>query len=131
MPSENNARGLPDLLGDLVTQSSTLVREEVRLVRAEMNEKVGQVGTAAGSIGVAGALLLAGLVILLQAVAAFLVSFGLSVAVSHLLVGLVVAAIGYGMLRAGLNRMKATNLTPERTTRQVAQDATVVKESVR
>ncbi|MBO1079063.1 phage holin family protein [Roseomonas haemaphysalidis] len=137
MPSDLNRttaadpRSVPDLLGDLVQQSSSLVRQEVQLARAEMGEKVSQLGTAAASIGVAGALLLGALIILLQAVVALLVSFGLQAWVAGLIVGVVVALIGYLLLQGALTKMKAANLTPERTVNQVSKDATVAKEAVR
>jgi xanthine/uracil permease len=136
MPSEMNRttpdpRSVPDLLGDLVQQSSSLVRQEVQLARAEMSEKVSQIGAAAASIGVAGALLLGALIILLQAVVAILVAFGLQVWLASLIVGIVVALIGYLLLQGGLKKMKAANLTPDRTVHQVSQDAAVAKEAVR
>ena len=130
MPSDSN-RTVPDLLGDLVQQSSSLVRQEVQLARAEFGEKLGRIGTAAGSIGVAGALLLAAVVILLQAVVAALVQAGLQPWLAGAIVGIVVALIAYLMLRAGISRMKAANLTPDRLTNQLSRDATLAKEAVR
>jgi len=124
-------RSVPDLLGDLVEQSSTLVRKEVQLARAEIGEKVAQVGASAGAIAVGGVLLLAALMVLLDAVVAFLVWLGLSVPLASLIVAVVVAIIGYVVLRGGLNRLKAANLTPERTVTQLSRDASAAKEQVR
>ncbi|MBO1073319.1 phage holin family protein [Roseomonas marmotae] len=130
MSSDTN-RTVPDLLGDLLQQTSSLVRKEVQLARAELNEKIGQVGTAATSIGIAAALLMAAVVILLQAVVALLVTFGLTTWLAGFIVGIVVAGIAYVLLRSGMNKMKAANLTPERTAHQVSRDATLAKEAVR
>jgi hypothetical protein len=130
MPSDIN-RSVPDLLGDLLQQTSSLVRKEVQLARAELNEKISTMGAAAASIGVAAALLMAAVVILLQAVVALLVTFGLQTWVAGLIVGVVVAIIAYVLLRGGINRMKASSLTPERTVNQVSNDATLAKEAVR
>lgn len=124
-------RSVPDLIGDLLQQTSSLVRKEVQLARAELNEKLATMGTAAASIGVAAALLMAALVIILQGLAALLVTFGLASWVASLVVGVVVAAIAYALLRVGMNRMKATSLTPERTVNQVSRDASMAKEAVR
>lgn len=136
MPSDLNrpaadVRSVPDLLGDLVEQSSSLVRKEVALARAEMSEKVSQIGTAAMSVGIAAALLLAAVIVLLQALVALLVRFGMQPWAAGLIVGVVMAGIGYVLLQGGLKRMKAANLTPERTAHQVSKDAAVVKEAVR
>jgi type IV secretory pathway TrbD component len=130
MPSDIN-RSVPDLIGDLLQQTSSLVRKEVQLARAELNEKVTVMGAAAASIGVAAALLMAAVVIILQAIVALLVTFGLSTWVSGLIVGVVVAIIAYVLLRGGINRMKASSLTPDRTVNQVSRDATLAKEAVR
>ncbi|MBC9206410.1 phage holin family protein [Roseomonas aerophila] len=124
-------RSVPDLIADLLQQTSNLVRKEVQLARAEMNEKLTTMGAAAASIGVAAALLMAALVILLQGIAALLVTFGLTTWVSSLIVGVVVAVIAYALLRVGMNRMKAASLTPERTVNQVSRDANMAKEAVR
>jgi archaellin len=51
--------------------------------------------------------------------------------VAGLIVGVVVAIIAYVLLRGGINRMKASSLTPERTVNQVSNDATLAKEAVR
>jgi hypothetical protein len=39
--------------------------------------------------------------------------------------------IGYVVLRGGLSRLKASNLTPDRTVAQLSRDAEVAKEQVR
>lgn len=130
--SHSNDRSIPDLLGDLVDQTSTLVRKEVQLARAEIGEKVTIAGAAAGAIAVGAFLLLASLIVLLQAAVAALVEYaGLSATVSALIVAVVVALIGYIVLRGGLSRLKASNLTPDRTVTQLSRDAGVVKEQVR
>ena len=125
-------RSIPDLLGDLVGQTSTLVRKEVQLARAEVGEKVTEAAAAGASLGIGGALLLGALIIALQALAAFLVQwFGLSPGLSLLLVALLAAGGGYVILRGGLAKLKASNLTPDRTVAQLSRDADVVKEQVR
>ena len=130
--SHSNDRSIPDLLGDLVDQTSTLVRKEVQLARAEIGEKVTIAGAAAGAIAVGAFLLLASLIVLLQAAVAALVEYaGFSATVAALIVAVVVALIGYIVLRGGLSRLKASNLTPDRTVTQLSRDAGVVKEQVR
>lgn len=125
-------RSIPDLLGDLVDQTSTLVRKEIQLARAEMSEKVSVVGAAGASIAIGGVLLLAALIVLLQAAVAALVEYAhLSATVSAFIVAVIVALIGYGVLRGGLSRLQASNLTPDRTVAQLSRDAEVAKEQVR
>ena len=66
-------RSVPDLLGDLVNQTTTLVRKEVQLARAELGEKVSVVGAAGMSLGIGAALLLGALIALIQGAIALLV----------------------------------------------------------
>jgi hypothetical protein len=75
----DTGKSVPDLLGDLVHQTSTLVRKEVQLARAELGEKVSVVGGAATSLGAGVGLLLGALFALTYALIALLVElFGLS-----------------------------------------------------
>ena len=125
-------RSIPDLLGDLVGQTSTLVRKEVQLARAEVGEKFTQVGGAAASIGVGGALLLGALFVLLQAAVLFLAEvLGLSPTLSGLIVAVGAALIGYLILRGGMAKLTPSNLTPDRIAAQLSRDAETVKEQIR
>jgi len=125
-------RSVPDLLGDLVNQTTTLVRKEVQLARAELGEKVSVVGAAGMSLGIGAALLLGALIALIQGAIAFLVEFfGLSSTLSALIVAVVVGLIGYLVLRGGLAKLQNFNLTPDRTVAQLSRDAQVAKEQVR
>lgn len=128
--SADPARSVPDLLGDLVLDFSALVRKEVALARAELNEKIGQVAGAAGGMAIGAVLLLAALIILLQAAVAGLVMLGLSPALASLIVAVAVGVVGGLLLRSGLHRLSEASLTPERTVNQLSKDATVAKETV-
>ncbi|MEJ1161963.1 phage holin family protein [Prosthecomicrobium sp. N25] len=124
-------RSVIDLFGDLVDQMSTLFRKEIQLAKTEMTEKAGQFAGGAAQVGVGGVLLLAALLFFLHAVVAWLDYAGLDPRWGFLIVAILVGAGGYLMLNRGKNEMKATNLTPVRTTEQLQRDAAVVKEQVR
>jgi len=129
--SQDINRSVPDLLGDLVNQTSTLVRKEVQLVRAEVNDKVSLIGAAGMGLATGAFLLLAALIVLLQAAVAALIEYtGLSATVSALIVAGVVALFGYITLRSALSKLKNASLTPHRTVAQLSQDAAVIKEQV-
>ena len=131
MSAGNNNRSVPELLGDLLDQSSTLIRKEIQLVRAEMGEKISTVGASGVAIGGAAVLLLGAVILLLHSLASFLVVLGVPPALAQLIVGLAAALGGYLVLRGALTQLKASNLTPERTTTQLSRDAAAVKEQVR
>lgn len=129
--SQDMQRSVPDLLGDLVNQTSTLFRKEIQLARAELGEKASLVGSAGVSIGAGAVLLLGALIILLQAAVVALVEYAdLPATIAALIVAAVAAVIGYLILRGGLNHLKASSLAPTRTVTQLSRDADVVKEQV-
>ncbi|MCW8086671.1 phage holin family protein [Sabulicella glaciei] len=129
---ENTERSVADLLGDLVDQTTTLVRKEVQLARAELGEKAGQVSSAVISLGAGMVLAIGALIALTQAAIAALVEYaGLSATVSALIVAAVLALIGFLVVRGGIATLRSFNITPDRTATQLSRDAQVVKEQVR
>ncbi len=136
MPSDNTRptdrdHSVPELISAALNQVSTLFRKEIQLARAEMGEKVSQVTGAITPLVAGGGLLLGAVVVLLLALVSLLVSFGISVGWSQLIVGVAAALIGYLLINSGLSRLKATNLMPNRTAEQLSRDAQVAKEQVR
>ncbi|ACG77463.1 conserved hypothetical protein [Phenylobacterium zucineum HLK1] len=121
-----DARTLPELVSQLTTDLATLVRKESELVRTEMTEKMHLAGKAVGEIVAGGVLLLAALGVLLAALVQALSEY-MHPAFASLLVGVVVAAIGIVLVRAGMKMMKPENLTPDRSARQLQKDAQLVK----
>ncbi|TCZ54987.1 phage holin family protein [Roseicella aquatilis] len=135
MPSDNSRpperdRSVGDLFGSVIGQISTLFRKEVQLARAELGEKLGDAAGAVTPIAAGGGLLLGALILLLFALVSLLVSFGIATGWSQLIVGLVAALLGYGLIRSGLSHLKASNLVPNRTATQLSRDAQVAKEQV-
>jgi hypothetical protein len=119
-------RTLPELVSQLTTDLATLVRKESELVRTEMGEKLSTAGKAAGEIAAGGILLLAALHVLLAAVVVGLAKY-IGDAWAALLVGIVVAGLGFILVRNGMKLMRPEHLKPERTTRQLQKDAQLMK----
>ncbi len=118
------------LLSDLIKSVQTLIRQELRLAQVEGSEKVNQV--AAGAIGMVAGMLVsfAALLVLLQALVAALAEH-MATGWASLIVGVAVALIGFGLIKYGQSSLKATNLIPERTVRQVRADADLAMEKVK
>ncbi len=131
-PVNDDTRSVPQLLGDMVTELSNLFRKEIQLARAEMGEKASEATSAIPGMAGGAALAFGGLILLLMALAA-LVSRVLDLAPGWglLIVGVIAALAGYALIRGGMSKLKATNLTPTRAAEQLSRDAQAAKEQVR
>lgn len=127
----NETRSLPDLFSTLVSELSTLFRQEIRLARAEAIEKTGQALGAAAMIGIGAVLMIPALVLLLEAIAAFVVRAGLPPEWATLVVSIVIIILALLLVGIGVSRLKASSLTPDRTIEQVQRDAAVAKDQIR
>jgi len=90
----------------------TLLRKELELLKTEMTAKV---TTAGGHLGIAvagGALVHAGLLVLLAAVVLALSRLGLSPWISALLVAVVTMGVGGLLVNRGLKGLRRTSLAP-------------------
>jgi len=130
MQQQRDERSLGELFADLARETSTLVRQEVTLARTEITQKATQVGRDGGKIGIGGAIAYAGF---LAIVAALILGLGqfLPLWLSALIVGLVVAGIGYGVLQSGMTSLKHANLTPQQTIETLKEDAEWAKDQTK
>ncbi|HTM73092.1 MAG TPA: phage holin family protein [Pseudolabrys sp.] len=109
------ARSAWDNLGDLIDA-------ELALLRAEISEKLTLAAWSASLIGTGVVLLLATLVLLLQAAIGALVALGLSWVAAVLIVAAIASLIGGSLVWTGINNL-ARRLTPTKTIAQIQKDA--------
>jgi len=132
MQPKREAPSLGDLFSDLSRQMTTLVRQEITLARTEMTHKATRVGKDIGFLAVGGAVAYAGLLAIIAAVIFLLVEvLHLPSWVSALIVGLVVAIIGYVLVRRGLDALTREDLTPAQTIDTIKENAEWAKEQTR
>lgn len=131
MTQRQESRGIGDLLGDLGRQVSTLVRREIDLARVEVTSSVGKMSRGAAMAGVGGAILYAGLLVLLIAAVLGLVEAGVEPWLSAVIVAVVVLAIGGVVTAMGVNRIRETDLAPTETVETVRENVEYVKEQVK
>lgn len=126
------SRTIPDIFVDVVSLAATLLRNESQLARTEISENIGRVGAGVGLLTVGAVLLIPGLVILLQAAVDWLSrSYGLAPGWSALIVGGIVFIIGLILLLVGVSRLRVRAMVPDRTIRQIRQDANVAQDQMR
>jgi len=130
MEQQREERSLGELFADLARETSTLVRQEVALARTEMTQKVAQVGRDGGKIGIGGAIAYAGF---LAIVAALILGLGqlLPLWLSALIVGIIVAGVGYIVLQGGVSALKRASLAPKATIETLKEDAEWAKDQIK
>ena len=124
-------RSIPGILSDLLTQFTTLIRQEGELARTEMSEKISRAVMGIAMAGAAAVLLLPSLVILMMAGV-----YGISEATdwplwaSALVVGGGFTLIGLILLAVGASRLKARALMPTKTFSNLQEDAALAKRQI-
>jgi putative Mn2+ efflux pump MntP len=130
-------RSIGQLLKELTHESSTLLKQEVDLAKTEMSEKASRVGTNLGAVAVGGSVALLGAIGLLLAVI-----YGLGAILNNflspetaswlapLIVGGVLAAVGYSMIKKALDVLKRESLTPQKTTQSLQENKEWLKEKI-
>lgn len=127
---DRSDRSLSELVRDLMSQVSNMMRHEVGLVRAEMSEKASLAGSGVGLLAGALALGIPAIVILLLSAVAAL-SEVMEVWLAALIVGAVAAIVAAIMAAKGRSNLKGRNLAPDRTMDSLRSDAQLVRETVR
>jgi hypothetical protein len=114
-------RSIGELFAELSQETTTLVRQEVQLAKTEMSQKASRVGKDVGFLAAGGAVAYAGLLAILAGVIVLLGQV-IPMWLSALLVGIVVAAVGYFLVRKGLDALKQENLAPQETIETLKED---------
>ncbi|MGZ4451248.1 MAG: phage holin family protein [Nocardioides sp.] len=118
-PSEGGTQPVAEasvgqLVGQVASDLSTLVRQEMELARAELKEEVAKAGKGAGLLGGAGyAGLLLGVFASLTAM--FLLDLALPLWAAALVVTAVWGVVGAVLFRKGRQQLQSVNPTPTRT----------------
>jgi len=128
MQQVKDDRSLGELFAELSRETSTLVRKEVELAKTEVTQKATRMGRDVGMLAAGGAVVYAGLFFILAAVALGLMALGLPSWLAALLVGVVVAGIGYFLIQKGRDALKRVNLAPQQTVETLKEDAEWAKQ---
>ncbi|WP_336321838.1 phage holin family protein [Streptomyces lavendofoliae] len=121
-PAAAQDTSIGDLISDISTDLSQLVRDEIELAKAEIKEETTKAGKAMGMLGGAG---YAGHLVLL--LGSFTVIFALGnvmdIAWAALIVTAVWAVVGAVLYTTGRKRLRTVNLKPEQTMETLKEDA--------
>jgi putative Mn2+ efflux pump MntP len=130
-------RSLGQILRELRDESSVLLRKEVQLAKVEMSEKASRVGANLGELAVGGGVAFAGALALLAAVVFGLTSLlsqlmspGVAVWLAPLIVGTVLAVLGYGMIKKAVAALKQERMAPAQTTESLKENKEWLKSRI-
>lgn len=122
----NSEASVPTLIRQLADDATNLVSKEIRLAKTEMFENINGIKKGVSSIATGAFVLYAGMLTLI-----FSAVLGLANVVdlwlSALIVGGIVAIIGFAMLGAGKKKMDAAAMRPDHTINSVKDDKRAVK----
>jgi len=122
-------KSLGDLLGELVAETGTLVRQEVALAQAEMTHKATRVGKNVGSLVVGGAVAYIGALAVVGGII-LLLSLFMPAWISALVVGLVIGVVAYFMISSALTELRKTDPVPRSTVETIKEDAKWLKKEM-
>jgi hypothetical protein len=130
MADRKEERSIGELFSQLANDTATLLRQEVRLAKVEVGQKASQVGKQVGLIVVGGAVAYAGLLAVIAAVIVLLGQY-MPMWLSALVIGVVVAGIGYYLSQQQLHALKHLDLAPKATIETLKEDKEWAKEQMR
>lgn len=126
-----DARSLGDLFADLARDTRTLIQQEIELAKTELAANASRMTGSVALIVAGGLIAYGGLLAIIAAVVLGLIAIGLAAWAAALLGGLVIAGIGYALIRAGLASFRPQDLTPRETIETLKEDARWLKTQVR
>jgi hypothetical protein len=130
MEQHKDNRSLGELFAELSRESTTLVRQEIALAKTEMTQKLSHLAKDIGFLVVGGAVIYAGF---LAIMAALIILLGAIMPdwLAAVIVGGIVAGVGYGMVQKGRDALTHEDLAPRRTLDELKESAEWAKEQTR
>ena len=119
--AEESRPSTGQLVSGIVSDISTLFRQEIALAKAEMRQEAARAGKGAGMLGGAG---IAGLFALLFVLVAVMFAFGtvMSLGWAALIVGALLTALAGTLALLGRRTMRKVHPTPSQTMETIRED---------
>jgi hypothetical protein len=128
-PQDRETQSVTALLHRLTRELATLFRQELALAAGEVTRTLGKILTASATAAAGGAVVFAGLLVLLAA-AVLGLSHVMADWLAALLVGILVSVVGVVAMVAGARALPETIL-PKRSARSLSKDKDVLKRQPR
>jgi Putative Actinobacterial Holin-X, holin superfamily III len=131
MAINTDERSLGQMFAELSRETRTLIQQEIQLAKTELTEKASRMSKGAALVVGGGLLADGGLLGIVAAVVLVLVAIGLPAWAGALLGGVVVAGVGYLLIRSGLAALRPQELTPRQTIETLKEDAQWLRSQTR
>jgi uncharacterized membrane protein YqjE len=119
--TEAEDKSLSELVSDLMTQVTTLFREEVELAKTEVKQEARRMGQASAKLVAAGVTGLIALLLLSLALA-WAIALVLPTWAGFFIVGAVYAVVAFGLRAAGREDLRHASVKPEQTVKSLKED---------
>ncbi len=117
------------LISGIVGDAQVLVRQEIALARQEISEEIGNAKQAGIKLGIAGGVLAVGGLLLILALAqGFAALLHWPNWAGYLLVGVVLAIVGYVLFSTAQKQIKDVRPVPKQTVETLKENAEWIKE---
>jgi xanthine/uracil permease len=127
---QEDGRSVGELFRELGQDARNLVQLELALAKTEMSQKASKMGKDAGFMAAGGFIMYAGFLAIMAALIIGLANF-IPAWLSALIVGAVVAAIGYVLVKKGMDGLKQESVAPKETIETLKEDKDWAREQVR
>jgi anaerobic C4-dicarboxylate transporter len=129
MQPTTDERSLGELFTELTQEARTLVQQEIALAKTELSQKAAVVGRDIAFLAAGAAVAYAGLLAILAAIIIGLATI-MPAWLAALLVGIIVAGLGYLLVQKGQSDLKRQNLMPHQTIQTLKEDSEWMKEQL-
>lgn len=129
MQGPAESASLRDLLGDIVTRITVLLRKELDLARSEMAQNLNRAAFGVGLLVAGIVLALVALNVLAVAAVLAVMAAGMGAIGATLIVGGAALAIAVALAAIGIARAKPARLAPTRSIDQLRRNADTAREA--
>jgi drug/metabolite transporter (DMT)-like permease len=131
MAKARDDMSLSELFEELARETSTLIRQEIQLVVAEVRQSTEAIGRSIAFLVAGGAVAYAGLLVILAAVVLALGQAGVTWWLAALIVGAVVAVVGYILVNRAQAELQTAIRALDRIGKTLQEDEAWLKKQMR
>jgi hypothetical protein len=118
MATNTDSRSLGEMFADLTRETRTLIQQEIQLAKTELAHNASRMASSLTLIAAGGLIAYGGVLAIVAAIVLGSIAIGLAAWAAALLGGIVIAGIGYALLRAGLASFRPRDLTRDKQSKR-------------